>query len=158
VPRTRFSEPGQHPIAEPLVDGHATPLGRALLHHPRTEHRRAVAALERLDHLGQALRCVLAVAVQEHDHVEPVLDRQRVGRLLVAAVAKILRMTDDMRCRTVRAGRPLTAEIEGVIVAGVVAHDHLGDPAPEVVRDAVERREQGRGGVVGDHDDADAWV
>jgi hypothetical protein len=92
---------------------------------------------------GAGSPSVLAVAVQEHDDVQPVLDCQCMGRFLVAAIAKILGMTDDMGRRAVRAGGPLTAEIEGVTVAGVV-YDHLGESAAETQRDPVERREQRR--------------
>ena len=41
--------------------------------------------------LGQQLGRVLAVAVEQHDDVEAVLDRPVVAGLLVAAVAEVAR-------------------------------------------------------------------
>jgi hypothetical protein len=41
--------------------------------------------------------------------------------------------------RRVRPAGPVLAAGEGVVVARVVEHDHLGDPLPEVSRNTVQR-------------------
>ena len=60
-----------------------------LLDHPRAEDRVGLAADERGDQVLDALGGVLAVAVQQDDDVEAVLDRPAVAGLLVAAVAEV---------------------------------------------------------------------
>ena len=51
---------------------------------------------------GQTLGRVLAVAVEQDDDVEVVLDRQSISGLLVAAVAEVVRVTDDRQRKVVR--------------------------------------------------------
>jgi hypothetical protein len=62
--------------------------------HARAEHGVALAGHEWVDQSVDHLGGVLAVAVQQHHDVEPVLDGPAVARLLVAAVAEVDRVAD----------------------------------------------------------------
>ncbi len=123
--------------------------------HARPEHRVGRPVDERrhevLDHLGR----VLPVAVQQHDDVETVLDGPAVPGLLVAAVAEVPRVADhgdrELALRLV-----LEPDVVGVVLAGVVAHEDMGDAPAEPCRDPVEHLTEGRGGVVRHHQDSDA--
>ena len=99
---------------------------------------------------------VLAVAVQQHDDVEVVLDGEPVPGLLVAAVAEVRLVADHGDRQVARDLLVAEADQVGAVLAGVVADEHLGDATAECLGDAVERVGQRRRGVVGDHQDADA--
>ena len=126
------------------------------LEHPRAEHGVGLAALERRHHVGEQLGRVLAVAVEQHDDVEAVVDRPLVAGLLVAAVAEVPRVADDLERQVV--GQLLVAERHevGAVLAGVVADEDFADPGAEVGGDAVEHLGERRRGVVGHDEDADA--
>jgi hypothetical protein len=144
----RILDARQDPVAQPLVHRHAaTPCG-AGRHHPRAEDRVALAPLERSDDLRQALRRVLAVAVQEHHDVQPALNGRAIPGLLVATVAEVPQMPDDRRRRRVVGCSPAHGDVHGVVHAGVVEDQDLVDPGPEVDRDAVQRGGEGRLRVV----------
>ena len=62
----------------------------------------ASPAHDRRDELGDDPRLVLAVGVQHHDHVRVALQRLEVARLLVAAVADVVRVPDDVERQLAR--------------------------------------------------------
>ena len=68
---------------------------------------------------------VLAVAVEQHHDVEVVLDRPVVAGLLVAAVAEVARVADDLEGQV--GAELLVAEADqvGAVLAGVVADSTL---------------------------------
>ena len=90
-------EPGEDPVADELVEGHPAPQGRTRRQHARAEHGVGLALEERLDEVGQALRRVLPVAVDERHEVEAPLDRVVVADLLVAAVALVQRVEEHVQ-------------------------------------------------------------
>ena len=108
----------------------------------------ASPAHDRLDELGDDPRLVLAVGVQHHDHVRVALERLQVARLLVAAVADVVRVPDDVQ-------RQLARQLDGVVGGGVVDEDDLVDPA---ARDARDGRLERLRRVAGGHDDDDLGV
>ena len=59
------------------------------------KHRVGLAVAQRAEQVGQAFRRVLAVAVEQRDEIEAVLDRVVVADLLVAAVALVDRIEED---------------------------------------------------------------
>jgi len=67
----RVLHPGEDPIADELVPGHAAAPRRPRLEHPGAEHDVALVPLERADEVLEPLRRVLPVAVQQHHDVEP---------------------------------------------------------------------------------------
>ena len=81
--------------------------------------------------------------MQHHDHVGVVLERLEVARLLVAAVADLVRVPDEV-------DRQPPGELDRVVGRGVVDEDHLVD---RVLRDPGERVLERRGGLPGGHDD-----
>ena len=74
--------------------------------------------------------------------------------LLVAAVAEVLRLTDDGE-RQVALLLVAEADEVGGVGAGVVGHEHALDAGHEVAGDAVEHVRQRRGCVVRDDQDAE---
>src|SRR3954469_19789312 len=126
--------PGTNTASAPPPSGGATILGRGA---------------------GEELGRVLAVAVQQHDDVEVLLDGPAVAGLLVAAVAEVAGVADHGDGQIGGALLVLETDGEGVVLTVVVTHQHLGDPRPERLGDAVEDVDEGRGRVVRHHEDPD---
>ena len=104
---------------------------------------------DRLDHARDQLRLVLAVGMEHHDDVGVVLERLEVARLLVAAVADLVRVPDEVE-------RQLAGEPDRLVGGGVVDKDDLVD---RVLRDRGERPLERRGGLAGRHHDDDfGWI
>ena len=157
VARVELGEIGAHqPVLgrrQPAV-GHALPPRHAAVDRPagleeaRAEHDVGLPAHDRLDEPRDDPRLVLAVGVQHHDHVGVALQRLEVARLLVAAVADVVGMPDEVQ-------RQLARELDRVVGRGVVDEDDLVDPA---ARDPGHRRLERPGGVAGGHHDDDLGV
>ena len=91
----RVLEIRQDLVAHPFVERHAAVERILLVDHARAEDRIGVFVDERLEQDGQLFRRVLAVAMDQGDDVEAVVDRVAVAELLVAAVALVLRRAQD---------------------------------------------------------------
>ena len=89
-------DPGEDLVADVLVERHAAPAGGPLVEHAGAEHRVGLAPFERGHHVRQRLGCVLPVGVEHHHDVEVVVDRPVVAGLLVAAVAQVAGVADDL--------------------------------------------------------------
>ena len=151
-------ECGQDAVADELVRGHPAAASGATLQHPRPEHDLGVAGDERGDHRGEQFGRVLAVAVEEHDDVQALLDRPPVAVLLVAPVAEVARLADDGERQIGAPPLVAAADVLGVVLGVVVADEDRRDARPEVGGDAVEHPLQRGGRVVGDDHDADPWL
>ena len=149
-------DPGEDLVADVLVERHAATAGGPLVEHAGAEHRVGLAAFERGHHRRQGLGGVLTVGVEHHHDVEVLVDRPVVAGLLVAAVAQVAGVADDLEGQV--GGQLLVAEGHqvGAVLAGVVADEHLRDAAAEGLGDAVEDRRQRGCCVVRDDEDADA--
>ena len=135
---------GEEAVGRALPPRHAALARAAGVEEARAEHDVGAAGDDRLDELGDDPRLVLAVGVEHHDDVGVALERLEVARLLVAAVADVVRVPDDVQ-------RQLARELDGVVGRGVVDEDDLVDPR---LGDAVDGRLERLGGVArGHHDD-----
>ena len=130
MPGQRVLRRGEDAVADVLVQRHAPAPGRARVEHPRSEDGVALAVLEGGDDLVEDLGRVLAVAVQQDDDVEIVLDRPLVAGLLVAAVAEVAGLADDGQRQV--GHQLLVAEPDevGGVLAVVVADEDLRARAP----------------------------
>ena len=127
--------------------------GQRVAEEPAAEHQVALARDDRRDERRDPGRVVLVVGVEHHDDVGAGLQRRVVARLLVAAVAPVLGVDDDVEAE-------LAGDVDGLVARHVVDEDDLVD---EVVRDVGVRPLERPRGVVGGHDDDDpgdpaAWV
>ncbi len=148
----------EDPVAHVLVTRHSPAECATGIEHPRAEHRVGVAVDDRRQQVGHLLRGVLAIAVQEHDDIPPVIDGVAVSGLLVAAVAEIVIVADD-RERNVRArGHVPVSDIEGRVRRVIVHDEHLGKFDPQIGRNPVENPPQRRFSVVGDDEHPDLHV
>ena len=77
MPSSAVLDPREDPVADELVQRHAARARAARLEHPRAEDGIRFAVEQRLDEIGEALRRVLAVSVQERDEIEASLDRPK---------------------------------------------------------------------------------
>ena len=109
------------------------------------EHQVGVAGQDRRDELGDPGRVVLVVRVEHHDDVGARTQRRVVARLLVAAVAAVLAVDDDLEAQ-------LPGDLDRLVLRHVVDEDHVVD---EVVGDVGIRPLEGAGRVVRGHDDDD---
>ena len=127
---------GEHLVADPLVEGHAAAKRVEAVDHPRRDEGVGLLLAERAHDLGQVLRRVLAVAVEQHDVVEALPDRVEVAELLVAAVPAVERRAEY---RTLEPRRPPAACAARTSVArGVVDHVDLGEEIAQLGGDPVE--------------------
>jgi hypothetical protein len=92
--------------------------------------------------------------VEQHHHVEAVLDGPAVAGLLVAAVAEVALVLDhrDGERRGVAEPQP---DLVGVVLAGVVADHDVVNRLGEGLGEPGQRALEGRGSVVGDDQDPD---
>ena len=90
-PQHPILEGGKDLVADPLVERHPAAARRFLIDHARAENGIGFLCNERRDQLRQFFRSVLAVAVNEGNDVEPVIDRVAVPEFLVSAVALVHR-------------------------------------------------------------------
>ena len=110
--------------------------------------------------LGQALRRVLAVAVDQRDEIKPVLDGVAVAEFLVAAVTLVFGVAQDgnLEAAVVVMGPDVVeAGVEGVVRRGVVDDEDFDVFGRRRRRgDAVEHPGERRFRVVGDDENQDA--
>ena len=79
---------GEQSIAKPLPAGHPTN-DRVVLEQTRADDHIGVTVNDRLSHLSDQRRVVLAVRVHHHDDVRAVERRPHVAGLLVRAVTAV---------------------------------------------------------------------
>ena len=133
----------QGPVGYALVEGHAGLAGRSLDQHPRPEHEISVATLDRLDQLRDQLRLILTIGV-EHDHDLSVpLQRLEITGLLIASIADVVRVPDDVHVE-------LTRDLQRLVRRVVVDEDDLVD---ERSRDRANGDRQGLGRIERRHHD-----
>ncbi len=92
---------GQEPVAKPLPPGHSR-LGRIEAEPPRTQHDVGLAFLDHSTEVGDDRGIVLPIRMQHHHNIGSHVERVAVARLLVAAVAEVSLVSDDIqtqRCR-----------------------------------------------------------
>ena len=137
-------EGGQEAVADVLPARH--PARERVAQEAAAEHEVDLAAQDRLDE-GRDPRGVVLVVGVEHDHdVGARLQRRVVAGLLVAAVAAVLAVDDDLE------SEPL-GDLHGLVARHVVDEDH---PVDDVVGHVRVGPLQGEGRVVGGHDDHEA--
>ena len=112
----------QAPVGQVLVDGASRPRAPgARLGQARAQHEVGLAAQDRRDQLGDQRGLVLAVGVQHHHDVGVALERLQVTGLLVAAVADVVRVPDDVQRQPAR-------DLDRLVGGLVVDEDDLVDP------------------------------
>src|SRR5229473_4190598 len=92
---------GQEPVAKSLPPGHSR-LGWIQAEPPGTEHDVGLAFLDHSTQVGNDGGIVLPIRMQHHHNIGSHVERVAVARLLVAAVAKVSLVPDDIetqRCR-----------------------------------------------------------
>ena len=154
-PGNAVLEPRQDSVADVLVGRHSAG-ERAPAEHPRADHHVRAALEDRRHHLGQHLRRVLSVAVQENGDVEALVDQPAVTELLVAAVAEVPALADDRDRQRVVLVLVRDASLVGVVSREVVADKHGVDLGAKRLRDPLEYARQRRDRVVRDDENADA--
>jgi len=75
--------------------------------------------------------------VQQHDDIKSPVDSQLVGGLLVASVAKVLGVAHNVSRQIQAALSPSLCRVKGVIQAGVIEDDELGQLRDELARDTI---------------------
>src|ERR1700730_11805482 len=85
-------EASQDLVADILIEWHPSAAGGSLKDQARPHDRIALPPLQGTDDILEALRCVLAVAVEHDDDVQVVVDRQAVSGLLIAPISKVARV------------------------------------------------------------------
>ena len=110
------------------------------------QHHVADAQLDEADRVRDDPAVVLVVGMDHDDDVGPAFQGVAVARLLIAAVAAVLRVDDDRQAH-------LAGHLDGAVLAAVVHEDDLIDAAGGHVG---QRGGQRALGVVGRHDGDDA--
>ena len=110
------------------------------------QHHVADAQFDEADRVRDHPAVVLVVGMDHDDDVGPAVEGFAVARLLIAAVAAVLRMDDHGQAH-------LAGHLDGAVLAAVVHQDDLIDAAR---RHVGQRRGQRALGVVGRHDGDDA--
>ena len=82
--------------------------GQRVAEEPAAEHQVALARRDRLDQGRDPGRVVLVVGMEHHDDVGTGLQRRVVARLLVAAVAPVLGVDDDVETE-------LPGDVDGLV-------------------------------------------
>ena len=98
----------QESVADVLPARHAA--GQRVAEEAAAEHEVVRARGDRLDERRDARRVVLVVGVEHHDDVGAGLERRVVARLLVAAVAPVLGVDDDVEAE-------LAGDVDGLVRA-----------------------------------------
>ena len=75
---------------------HGMPPGQRVAQEAAAEHHVGLAVQDGRDHLGDAGGVVLVVGVEHHDHVRARAQGAVVAGLLVAAVAEVLAVDEDL--------------------------------------------------------------
>ena len=141
-PEGQVLDAGQEAVGDVLPARHAA--GERIAQEPAAEHQVALAGGDRRDQLRDPRRVVLVVRVEHDDDLGAGCEGRVVARLLVAAVAAVLGVDDDVEPE-------LAGDLDGLVVRHVVDEDDLVD---EVVRDVgVRPLERPRRVVGGHHDD-----
>ena len=125
-------------IANPFVERHPAPECSTAVDHPRRDERVGLVLPERVHDLGQVLRGVLTVAVEEDDVVEVLLDRVEVAELLVPAVAPVVRRPEHAHVVKAQLLGGTTCGLEREIARRVVDHEDLGEEIAQPRRNPVE--------------------
>ena len=140
-PKAKFSSPVRKRLLTYFQRGIPPASGSPRKRLPSIRSR--VAGRDGGDERRDARRVVLVVGVEHHDDVGAGRERRVVARLLVAAVAPVLAVDDDVEAE-------LPGDLDRLVARHVVDQDDLVD---EVVRDVGVRPLERPGGVVGGHHD-----
>ena len=116
--------PSQRSIRQVLVDRHP-PLQRRIGQHARTLHDVGLAVLERRQQLGQQLRRVLAVGVQQRNDVGALLQRMRKSGLLGLGISLVTWVLDQLGVASRSHKSPY--DLAGPVGAAVVDHQDPDD-------------------------------
>ena len=143
VAHQQVLEEGEAAVGDILVDRHAS-FQRALTQNTGGEDHLINPVGDEVDHRLQEERRVLVVGMEHHDDVRPDLERLVVAGLLVAAVAFVLIVLDDIF------DAQLLGHLDRVVAAAVVDQDDVVD---DVERDLVVSLFQRLLRVVGGKDD-----
>ncbi len=136
---------GQEPVRHVLVERHPALSGHSRLRQPGAQHHVGLAVEDRLDQPRDQGRLVLAVRVQ-HDHdLGIALQGLQVARLLVPAVADVVRVPDQV-------DRQAARQLDRVVGRLVV---HQDDLVHDLTRDRVDRPLERERRVAGRHHDDD---
>ena len=156
IERAVFEE-GEDLVSGVFVEGHA-PLESAaeILHHAGAEDCVRIASDQGMVHVGQDFGGILAITVKEDDDVETALHEILVAENLIAAVALVFVVFEDLEFGVGVELFVAEREGEGIVLAGVVKDHDLFDVLPNGIGDAAEDLRESGGGVVGDDEDADA--
>ena len=112
----------QEAVADVLPARHAA--GQRVAEEPAAEHQVALAREDRGDQGRDPRRVVLVVGVEHDDDVGAGRERRVVAGLLVAAVAEVLAVDDDVEPE-------LAGDVDRLVARHVVDED---DPVDDVVR------------------------
>ena len=135
----------QEPVGDVLPARHAGREGRAGDQQARAEDQVGPSLDDRRDHLRDQAGLVLAVRVEHHHDVRVVLEGLQVAGLLVAAVADLVRMPDDLDGQLAR-------QLDRLVGGRVVDQDDLGDLVERDLGDGLAQR---RGRLACRHHDDD---
>ena len=105
----------EHPVRESTQPRHSAVGRTRCLEETRADHGIRLTRQDRRDHVRKALRRVLAVAVQQHDGLVAVLDRELERELQVAAVALRPRILQHAHAARAPARRPVETGLEGAV-------------------------------------------
>ena len=136
-------EPGQEAVADVLPARHAA--RQRVAQEATAQHEVLLAGEDRRDQCRDPCRVVLVVRVEHDDDLGAGRKGGVVARLLVAAVALVLAVDDDVEAQ-------LPRHVDRFVMRDVVDQDDLVD---ELVRDVGVGPLERLCGVVGGHDDDD---
>src|SRR5688572_18167177 len=125
----------QDPVADILVDRHATAKRRVSLPEPHTEYAGNVGiGLEWAQQLRQHPRRVLVVTVKHDDHVEPFPYRVGVTDLLVSSIALIHPILHYANVLQSHACDTCARHFDCAVLGGVVNQEDFGARAIQIAR------------------------
>ena len=149
---------GQDLVADPFVVRHPARSRRFLVDHARTEDGIGFVPNQRSKQLRQFFRRILAVAVQEGDDIESVIDGVAITELLVTAVTLVLRRPEhgDLERRTLMLkAQPFD---ESIVRRRIIDNQHFDRARMQRRRNAVEHFFNRARGVVGNDENEHAFA
>lgn len=147
-------DPGEEDVGDELVLGHAAGEGVAAVYHARADDDVGILLDEGTEHIGEELGGVLSIAMEHDDGVETVVDGILVAELLIAAVAAIGAVAEDLELVI---GVGVGEGLAGGFVSGAVVDDVDDlDGAPDVIGNAREGFLNEEFGVVGNDENAES--
>ncbi len=146
-------------VADELIERHAA-LQRAaeVLHHARAEYGIGLPGHQRVVHVGENLRRILAVTVEQDHDIEALVHEVLVAENLIAAIAPVLLVLEDLQLRVRVHLQVAKREFKRFVLAGVIKNHHLLNVLPHHVGNAAEDLGQCSGRIVGNDEDADPFA